>query len=110
MSDEEKNEEKPKKKRVVGRPWPKGTSGNPSGRPKGSAEFREACRELTAVAMAVLEAAMAGKNPRAAVAAANAMLDRGWGKPTQPISGDETMAPIQVSWKDPDSDDGGKAD
>ena len=30
----------------------------------------------------------------ARVAAANSLLDRGWGKPTQPIAGDDDMAPI----------------
>ena len=36
--------------------------------------------------------------PAARVAAANAVLDRGWGKPTQPISGDEGAPPIVVTW------------
>jgi hypothetical protein len=30
------------------------------------------------------------------VAAANHLLDRGWGKPTQPISGDGDMPPVGV--------------
>jgi hypothetical protein len=32
----------------------------------------------------------------ARVAAANALLDRGWGKPTQLIAGDEDGAPINI--------------
>jgi len=34
---------------------------------------------------------------RARVAAAEALLDRGYGKPTQPIAGDDTMDPIRVA-------------
>lgn len=32
----------------------------------------------------------------ARVQAAQALLDRGWGKPTQPISGDDDAAPIAI--------------
>ncbi len=32
----------------------------------------------------------------ARVAAATALLDRGWGKPTQPIAGDETADAIRI--------------
>jgi len=35
----------------------------------------------------------------ARVAAANALLDRGWGKATQPIAGDETSGPIVIRWQ-----------
>lgn len=35
----------------------------------------------------------------ARVAAAQALLDRGWGKPTQPLSGDEDGAPIAITWQ-----------
>jgi len=34
---------------------------------------------------------------RARVAAAEAILDRGYGRPTQPIAGDDTMDPIRVA-------------
>lgn len=34
--------------------------------------------------------------PAARVAAANALLDRGWGKPTQVIAGDEDAPPVIV--------------
>ena len=35
--------------------------------------------------------------PAARVSAATALLDRGHGKPTQPISGDDEMPPMAVS-------------
>lgn len=34
--------------------------------------------------------------PAARVAAANSLIDRGWGKATQPVSGEEGGAPISV--------------
>lgn len=34
----------PERERAVGRPFPKGTSGNPGGRPKGYAEVQELAR------------------------------------------------------------------
>jgi hypothetical protein len=36
--------------------------------------------------------------PAARVAAANSLLDRGWGKPTQIVQGDEDGGPIQITW------------
>jgi len=35
----------------------------------------------------------------ARVAAANSLLDRGWGKATQPIAGDEESGPIVIRWQ-----------
>ncbi len=65
-----------------GRPFRKGQSGNPSGRPKRSAEIRALARRHTASALAALiEIATQGSSESARVAAANALLDRGWGKP-----------------------------
>jgi hypothetical protein len=41
------------------------------------------------------------KDPKLYVAAASALLDRGWGKPTQPIAGDgERPVAIHFSWGD----------
>jgi hypothetical protein len=63
----------------------KGQSGNPHGRPKMPDELKEAMRRLSDKAVKVLEAAMDGDDPRAAILAANTVLDRGYGKATQPI-------------------------
>jgi len=45
-----------------------------------------------------------GESESARVAAAEALLNRGWGKPTQPISGDEEAGPVKFvfSWKKPE--------
>lgn len=71
-----------------------GVSGNPSGRPKINKRIRELAREHTEEAMAAIIAALQatktvgwGENMTEAVdhavrlSAANAILDRGWGKP-----------------------------
>ena len=62
--------------RVVGRPFTKGQSGNPSGRARG---IEARAREYTEEALQALVAAL--HNPRERVSAAIALLDRGWGKP-----------------------------
>jgi len=35
--------------------------------------------------------------PAARVSAASALLDRGWGKPTQPVAGDDEFDPIRMA-------------
>lgn len=64
-----------------------GQSGNPGGRPKIIGDIREMAREHTAVAMqALVDIVMDKKAPHSAKAvAATALMDRGWGKPTQTI-------------------------
>jgi hypothetical protein len=69
--------------RAVGRPFQKGQSGNPGGRPKETAEVRELARQHTIEAVERLVAWMRSDEPKASVAACNAILDRGWGKPLQ---------------------------
>lgn len=64
----------------------KGRSGNPGGRPKEVAEVRDLARQHTTEAIKTLVSIM--KNPKQAgrsrAAAAEAILNRGWGKPMQP--------------------------
>ncbi len=68
-------------------PFVKGQSGNPGGRPKALAEVQDAARQHTAAAMATLARVCSDETvpPAAQVAAATALLDRGWGKPTQAV-------------------------
>lgn len=54
-----------------------GQSGNPGGRPKGYAEFRELCRDRSPKALETLEAALDAGD----VAAARVILEYAWGKP-----------------------------
>jgi hypothetical protein len=71
-----------------GRPFPKGVSGNPGGRPKVLGDVQDLARERSPAAINALAAIMDDSRapPAARVAAANSLLDRGYGKPTQPIS------------------------
>jgi hypothetical protein len=59
--------------------------------PKAVTEIRSLARSHTRTALNVLVAVMRNTKatPPARVAAANAILDRGWGKPTQAIGNDE---------------------
>lgn len=81
-------------KRVIGRPFQPGQSGNPNGRPK-SRPFKEALKkaleavgddkdQLRLVAQALVAKAMDGDVP-----AIKELADRLDGKVTQPIGGDE---------------------
>jgi Family of unknown function (DUF5681) len=75
---------------TIGKPFKKGQSGNPGGRPKVVAEVKELARAHTGQAIKTLVSIMS--NPKAApaarVSAANAILDRGYGKPPQYITGE----------------------
>ena len=64
-----------------------GKSGNPGGRPKGLSEVIALARAHTELAVATLVtiAKQTKAGPAARVAAASALLDRGWGKPAQAI-------------------------
>lgn len=83
-------------KKVVGRPFEPGKSGNPHGRPKLPAELREMARAASPDALQALIDVMSDKDaPQSArVSAANSILDRGYGKPAQPIDGDGEGGPV----------------
>ncbi|MFT3792728.1 MAG: hypothetical protein QM741_17040 [Rudaea sp.] len=71
----------------------KGKSGNPGGRPKAEVSVREIAQEHGVAAMRRLVDLMADSNARVAVAACQAILDRGYGKPQQSIDV-STLAPL----------------
>jgi Family of unknown function (DUF5681) len=75
---------------TIGKPFKKGQSGNPGGRPKVIAEVRELAREYTGEAVKTLVSIMTNPKsaPAARVSAANALLDRGYGRPPQHITGE----------------------
>jgi hypothetical protein len=84
-------------KKVIGRPFEKGVSGNPFGRSKHThynlaarqglhrRSDREARRDHAD-----------GQNEQAQVRAAEALLDRGWGRPAQHVGSSEGGEPIQI--------------
>ena len=76
--------------------WKRGQSGNRSGRPRRPAkveahkiiaDVKAAARELTPQALETLQEVMENKRapPAARVSAATAILDRGWGRPTETV-------------------------
>ena len=95
-------------RRGLGKPFPRGTSGNPSGRPKVVFEIRDLAREFGPAGITKL-AEMAGLAPgtpaeaeAVRVAAIKELLDRGFGKATLPISGDAEAPPVSITfhWAD----------
>jgi HEAT repeat protein len=74
-------------------PYKPGECGNPSGRPKADIRLKELAREHTERAIQALVLALDDERTR--VAAAVALLDRGYGKPAQAITGEDGGAIIQ---------------
>lgn len=81
-------------------PFKPGQSGNPGGRPKADGRVKDLARSQTENAIATLVSIMEDKEATAAarVAAASVILDRGWGKATQPVDGDGDGGPLVVRW------------
>jgi hypothetical protein len=78
-------------------PFVKGQSGNPGGRSAGLTHLRELAREKTEVALnTLIYVCEHGESDAARVAAANAILDRGYGKPAQAITGEDGEGPVEV--------------
>ena len=77
------------KKLPRGKPFKKGRSGNPGGRPKRTEDevnLIEACKQKTPEALAVIESLMhEGSNERVQLAAAAFIIERGWGKATKRV-------------------------
>ena len=70
--------------------FPKGFSGNPGGRPRDEQKVAELARSYTREAIETLvELMRRGNDERIRGTAAQALLDRGWGKPKVEVVGDE---------------------
>ena len=79
----------------------KGQSGNPGGKPKELKGIQELARAHADKAIAALvRIATKGKSEAAIVAASVALIDRGYGKPTQTLAGDKdnplSVGPVVV--------------
>ena len=79
----------------------KGQSANPGGRRKKTAEdieVQQIARQHGATAIdALVKIATKGKSESARVSAAIALLDRGFGKPTQPVESDVNLVNYGIS-------------
>lgn len=83
-------------KRVIGKPFKPGQSGNPGGRPVIPADVVEASRALTGTALATLEEiCISGVDESARIKAAVALLDRAWGKPVEHATVSDDRAPLE---------------
>jgi hypothetical protein len=80
------------------KPWKPGQSGNPSGRPKATHNLLELTRTYTNAAVATLAEIMQDRSEPGTtrIAAANALLDRAWGKPLQTVSGPDGQSPLTM--------------
>lgn len=80
------NRSKQTKRKAPRTAWKPGQSGNPGGRPKEVAEVKTLARQHTQEALETLAKLMkSGRPDRTRVAAAEAILDRAWGRTTEAI-------------------------
>lgn len=98
------NSQKTAKKKTRGRPFPKGVSGNPGGRPKIPPEITAAFKEYTFEALEVILKNMRLKGTSYAhirQRAAVEILNRGWGTPPQTIKAedDRPIPTVRLNWE-----------
>lgn len=81
MSEMSEAEKSPKQRKATAGSWQKGFCPNPGGRPKAAYDIQALARQYTEKALAALYEAL--DDPRSRVAAAQALLDRGYGRAIQ---------------------------
>lgn len=93
MSENRQESDKPKRK-APKTAFKKGVSGNPGGRPKRTEQELDliaACKDRTPAALAVIETIMLeGENERNKLAAAQAIIERAYGKPKETVEANVT--------------------
>ena len=85
------------KSRSANGQFPKGQSGNPGGRPRDEQKVAELARSYTREAIETLAELMrSGNDERLRGTAAQALLDRGWGKPKVAVVADNAGTYIEA--------------
>ena len=72
----------------------KGQSGNPGGRPRATAELRDLAQTAGLDAFRRVVELTRHEDPKIALEAVKIVLDRGYGRPAQPVDGDGQGGPI----------------
>lgn len=88
---------KPERRRGPGRPFPKGVSGNPGGRPKVVAEVMAELEKGSPEAAARLVELIGNENGKVAIMAATAVLDRVIGKPKESMHVEGDLSPAVMA-------------
>jgi hypothetical protein len=84
--------------RTIGRPFPKGRSGNPGGRPRVAGTLRDLARAHAPEAIEELaRLALKAKSETARIAAIRELLDRGYGKSPQFLAADDEAIPPDMT-------------
>ncbi len=79
-----------------GRPFRKGQSGNPGGRPKEVAEVRALARKHGQAAIKKLVELLKSGDERVVLGAVKELLDRGYGKSAQTITGEGGEGAVSI--------------
>ena len=89
-------------KKTVGRPFVKGQSGNPNGRPKMPKDLKEAFKAASPKALEILKKILADPEAKDSdrLRAAEIILDRAYGKPAQAVDITTDTVMIQETLND----------